>query len=320
MILRSLGPENYYMKYRILTLALLGGLFAFSPAAKKIEFKFKLAPNKTYKQETKLISNTTQTVQGSEMNSKNGVSSVTYMEVKEEGDTASVYSVWYDELSMDIEGMGMNQSFSSDTSSLAMVDPMSSILAGLVEKKFDATINTKGKVTYVENLEEIIESAVGTAGGAQADMIKEQISSSFGDGGFAKNIEMSTRVVPEDPIKVGDSWEVQQYTSTGLPLILTNNFTLKEVNNGVATIGVKGSLKVDPANAKTTIQGMNATYFMDGTRKGEIMVEVETGWMQSGTLTDNIVGSISLEANPQMPNGMTIPMEMNNETTITSAE
>jgi len=308
------------MRYKILLLALLGGLFAFSPAAKKIEFQFKLRPGKVYKQETRLISNSAQTVQGSEMNSKNVVSSVTYMEMKEEGDTSSVYTVWYDEVSMEIEGMGMNQSFSSDTASLSAVDPMSAILAGLVDEKFDATINTKGKVTYVENLEEIIESAVGTAGGAQADMIKEQISSSFGDGGFAKNIEMSTRIVPEKPIKIGDTWKVQQFTSTGLPLILTNTFTLKEVSNGIATIDVKGDLKIDPANARTTIQGMNATYFMDGTRDGQIKVEVETGWMESGTLTDNITGSISIEANPQIPEGMTIPMEMINETTISSAD
>ena len=320
MNLRSLASEKIYMKYKILTLSLIGGLFAFSPIAKKVEFKFQLNPGKTYKQETKMISNTTQTVQGSEMQSKNVVSSITYMEMKDEGDTSNVYSVWYDELSMDIEGGGMNQNFSSDTSSLAMVDPMSSILAGLVEQKFDATINTSGKVTYVENLEEIIEAAVGTAGGAQADMVREQISSSFGDGGFAKNIEMSTRLIPENPVKKGDSWEIEQYTSTGLPLILTSTYTLKEVSDGIATIGVSGKLKIDPANAKTSIQGMNATYFMDGTREGEVKVEVETGWMQSGTFTDNIVGSISLEASPQMPNGMTIPMEMNNETTITSEQ
>ena len=308
------------MKYKIFIVALVGGLFAFSPAAKKLEFQFKLNPNKVYKQETKLVSNTTQTVQGNEMQSKNVVTSTTYMEVKDEGDTSSIYSVWYDELSMQIEGMGMNQSFSSDTSSLSSVDPMSSILAGLIEKKFDATINTKGKVTYVEKLEEIIESAVGTAGGAQAEMIREQISSSFGDGGFAKNIEMSTRIVPDKAIKVGDSWEVEQFTSTGMPLILTSTYTLKSVNDGIATIGVDGSLKVDPKNAKTTLQGMNATYYMDGTRTGEIEIEVSTGWMQKGSLTDNIVGSISIEANAQVPNGMTIPMEMNNETTISSTE
>lgn len=308
------------MKYKILFGALVGGLLAFSPAAKKIDFQFKLSPDKTYKQEIRMVSNTTQTVQGSEMKSKNIVNSVTYMKLKEGGDTSGVYSVWYDELSMDIEGGQMNQSFSSDTSSLAMVDPVSSILAGLVNEKFDATINTQGKVTYVENLEEIIESAVGTAGGPQADMIREQISSSFGDGGFAKNIEMSTRIIPEKPVKIGDSWEIQQYTSTGLPLILTNTFTLKEINNGLATISVKGDMKIDPANAKTTLQGMNATYFMEGTREGELQVEVETGWMKSGNLNDNIYGSISIEPGPQMPEGMTIPMEMNNETTVTSSE
>jgi len=308
------------MKYKLLILGLVGGLFAFSPIAKKIEFKFKLNPGKTYKQETTMISNTTQTLQGTEMQSKNVVSSTTYMEMKDEGDTSSVYSVWYDEITMDIEGGGMNQTFSSDTSSLAMVDPMSSILAGLIERKFDATINTKGKVTYVENLEEIIDVAVGSEGGAQADMVKEQISSSYGDGGFAKNMEMSTRIMPDKPVKPGDSWEIEQYTSTGLPLILTSTYTLKNVSDGIATIGVSGKLKIDPENAKTTIQGMNATYFMDGTREGEVKMEIESGWMESGTLTDNIVGSISLEASPQMPNGMTIPMEMINETTISNAD
>ena len=308
------------MKYRILILALVGGLLAFAPAAKKFEFQFKLEPGKTYRQTTSMISNSTQTVQGQEMKSKNSVSATTYMELKEEGDTANVYSVWYDGVSMTIESMGMNQNFSSDTTSLAKVDLMSSILAGLVDKKFDATINRRGEVSYVENLEEIVESAVGTAGGAQAQMIKEQISSSFGDNGFAKNMEMTTNIIPSTPIKEGGTWNIEQYTATGLPLILTNTYTLKSVSDGIATIGVSGKMKIDPKGAKTNIQGMDATYFMEGDRTGEIMVEMSTGWMQSGSFTDNIVGSISIASSAQMPDGMTIPMEMVNKTTISTDE
>lgn len=307
------------MNYKFLLSIGIVGLTTFTSAPSKHEFTFKLEKGKIYQQTTNVESETIQTVQGTQMSTKNSVSANTYMELKDEGDTTNIYDVWYGGISMKIEGMGMNQSFSSDTTELESVDAVSRILSSLIDQKFQATINLSGRVNYVDNLENIIENAVGNES-SQTDMMKDQIMASFGDGGFAKNIEMSTNIVPDKPVKIGDTWQVQQYTNTGLPLIIVNNYTLKSVNDGIATISIDGSLSVDPKNAKTSIQGLDAVYFMDGSRTGELNLEIETGWLVDADFKDDIVGSISISPSAQVPNGMTVPLEMKNNTTITTAK
>jgi hypothetical protein len=47
-------------------------------------------------------------------------------------------------------------------------------------------------------------------------------------------------------------------------------------------------------------------------------VDVATGWVTSGTLKDDIIGSITIAPSAQVPDGMTIPIEMTNTITISN--
>lgn len=288
---------------------------AFAPAAKKMDLNFKLEKGKTYHQTIDMNSTTKQTIQGQEQTVKQAVSSKMSMELKSEDPAGDTYTLTYENINMQVEQGPNVQTYNSDTAALETVDPMSRIFTGITGEKFDATFTKKGKVKKVSGLEGIISDA--TSGmGPQGQAIASQLSSSFGDDGLAKNLETLTAIMPEKAVKVGDTWTNEQFTSSGLPLILKNTFTLKGVKDKVATIAVDGTLSIDPANASTQIQGMDATYFMDGTRSGTIRMEVETGWVKSATFKDDIAGSITLAANAQMPEGLTIPIEMKTTTTV----
>ncbi len=290
---------------------------AFSPMAKKVDLKFNLEKGKVYSQKTVMMTETKQTIMGNEQLVKQSAVAETKMEVKEAGENANTYSIWYDSIEMSVDQGGSAQEFKSDTASLAAVDPMSTIFSSLVDKKFEAQIGMKGKIKEVTGLEEIITSATSSLG-EQASMINEQISAGFGDAGLAKNLEMLTAIMPESEVKVGSTWNNEQYTSSGLPLIVKNTFTLKSIDKGIAEITVSADMSVDPENGSTEIQGMPATFFLEGTRTGTFDMEVSTGFITSAEINDEIVGSISLAANDQMPEGMTIPLEMKTKTTVTS--
>src|SRR5690606_4484653 len=124
-------------------------------------------------------------------------------------------------------------------------DAMSQIFASLTQKKFDADIDLKGSIKEVRGLEEIITDATSPLG-EQSSMISEQISAGFGDSGLAKNLEMFTAIMPANAVKVGSTWTNEQFTASGLPLILKNTFTLKSISGGMATIDVKSDIFVDP--------------------------------------------------------------------------
>ena len=290
---------------------------AFAPMAKKIDLQFKLEKGKTYTQTTVMNTETKQSIQGMEQIIKQTANAETKMKLKSEGSGSNIYTLWYENISMSIDQGGMIQEFSSDTTALENVDAMSQIFASMTKKEFDADIDLKGTIKEVTGLEEIITDATAPMG-EQASMINEQISSGFGDSGLAKNLEMFTAVMPNEAVKVGSTWTNEQFTASGLPLILRNTYTLKSLSDGIATIEVKSDISVDPANSSAEIQGMKASYFLEGNRTGTMQMEVKTGFVTSANIDDEIFGSINLESSPQMPDGMTIPIEMNSNTKLSS--
>lgn len=284
--------------------------------AQKVDMKLNLEKGKKYTQKTEVVNATKQTMMGQVMEINTTASSITHMELTEDMGKTDMYKIWYGDVGMSMTGMGQTQTFTSDTSNLDTVDPMSKVLAGLTGKKFDAKITEKGMVEEVMGLEEMVKNATAAMpGGPQ---MAEQISGSFGDDGLAKNLELTTDIFPEKSVKVGDSWTKEQFTSTGLPIISKTTYTLKSVENGIAILDVVAQLETDPANASTQVQGMEATQYYEGERTGILDVEVATGWVTSGALQDDIVGSITIAPGAQVPDGMTIPIEMSNTITISN--
>lgn len=305
------------MKIKFLLIGLSAFALAFAPVSKKTDLKFKLEKGKTYTHHIVTETTSKQSIQGMEQVIQQMATSDTRMKLTDENDQSNTYTIWYENISMSIEQMGMKQEFSSDTTALDQVDPMSQILSSLTKKEFTADIDLKGKIKKVNGLEEIITNAT-SAMGEQASMVRDQISSGFGDSGLAKNMEMFTAVMPNETVKIGSTWTNEQFTSSGLPLILRNIYTLKSISGGIANIEVKAEISVAPDQSSTEIQGMKASYFLEGDRTGELKMEINTGFVTEANMNDEIVGSITIDSSPQMPEGMTIPIEINANTKLTS--
>jgi hypothetical protein len=244
------------------------------------------------------------------------------MEIKTSGDSKlnlslsqdngdiDTYDAWYSEIGVSSSAMGQSQTFSSDTASLEVVDETSKVFAMLADKKFKALISEKGLVQEVNGLDEMVDKATEGLPGGEA--ILEMVKNSIGIDGFTKNLEMTTDIFPEGKVKVGDSWSKEQFVSVGLPIISKSTYTLKSINDGVAIIDVSATFSTDPNNATTNLQGLEATQFFEGTRSGSLMVDAATGWINSGELKDNIAGSMTIAPGPQVPDGMTVPIEVTN--------
>lgn len=297
----------------IIGLALLVPAISF---AQKVDMKLNLEKGKEYTQKTEVENTTKQTISGQVMEINTSATATTFIEMTEDNGKTDTYKFRYGNVGMSSSAMGQTQAFSSDTASLETVDPMSRVFARLTNKEFSAKITEKGMVEEVMGLEELVKGATAEMPGGQA-MI-DQVSGSFGDDGFAKNLELTTDIFPAKAVKVGDSWTKEQFTSTGLPIIATSIYTLKSVNGGTAVIDVVAKLATDPSNSSTQMQGMDATQYYEGERTGTLNVEVASGWVTSGTLQDDVVGSISFTPNAQMPDGMTVPIEMKNVITISN--
>jgi hypothetical protein len=285
-------------------------LMAAAPAS-KIELKFALESGKVYSQRTDLQSTTKQTMMGQEMEMKSNAASTTYFELKENEDNNGLYDLWYEDISLSFSGMGQEQSFSSEDGET----PIGAILSKLVAKKFEARIKHDGGIEEVNGIEEII-SAVTSAQDGEVNPMAEQISASFGANGLERNLESGLNIFPDKAVKKGDFWTKQQLSNSGMPLLIESKFTLASIEGGYAMIDVAGDINVDPENNTADLQGMEATYFLEGKRTGTLKVQISTGWVMEGHLKDDIAGSITIAASAMLPDGMTLPMETVNNITI----
>ena len=62
---------------------------------------------------------------------------------------------------------------------------------------------------------------------------------------------------------------------------------------------------------------MPLKYDMAGTMTSDIKIDKKTGWTMSAKISQSIKGNAYVKDNPQMPGGMTIPMTISNDMTIT---
>lgn len=297
---------------KILSVA-AGAALAFAPAT-KVNLKFDLKEGKTYKQTVTVSNNTKQTAMGQEMEFSSATESVTYFKKAAAGNEENTYDLWYGDMTMEFTGMGStNRISSTDTA-----DGFGKFLGKLTEEKFSAVITADGNIKEVIGLEELVNKIASESEGdsSQTAQVMQQMSQSVGDVGLERNLEYSLSIFPKGKVKRGDSWTRKHYTSTGMPIIVENTYTLKEINGDRAVLELEGTFSTDEENAEGELQGMEATFFFDGTRKGTLTVETETGWVISGKFEDDIAGSVTVEPNAMVPEGTTVPMELITETVI----
>jgi hypothetical protein len=303
------------MMKRILGIS-AAAMLAWTPIS-KVEINFKLTKGKVYEQTVESQTNVKQEAMGQTIEI-NTISKVkTALEVMEEKAEGNVYNVWYKGMEMEFNGMGQEQRFCSDTTLLTAVDPMSEVLSKVTNKKFQATIARQGSVTDISGLELIISSATKSEMGveAQGDLAK-QLLQSYGNEGLKSSLESFTDIFPGKSVKEGESWSKTQTLNAGMPVISKTTYTLKEIRGTEVQIDIEGTLEVDPANARSNLNGMDATYFVEGTRKGSLLVEISTGWVKAGTLSDDLEGSITLIPDPSMTEGIVVPMKVSTTTSF----
>lgn len=144
------------------------------------------------------------------------------------------------------------------------------------------TMTNKGELLNLEVLSDSIDA-----------MMLAQVKQTF-ESNMAKNF----KIYPDEPVKIGDSWEIViDQNMNGLMMKATNNYTLKQILNGKAILEVKTDLTASGEG----MEGMEMT----GTATGEITVFLDSGMIADGLQTMEIgmtspMGSISLRATVTM--------------------
>ncbi len=200
-------------------------------------------------------------------------------------------------------------------------DIFSKILGAIIDKPFEVKMSKSGKVTDVKNVEDLWENAINQfeqIPEAQKEQLRAQITKAYGSKALKGNIEMVTAIYPENPVKKGDKWTVNTNLESGMSAKVTTAYEFADQTADFALIKGNSSIKTADKDAYIENNGMKMKYDLEGTMSSEIKVDNNSGWIIEAKIKQAIEGDTYIKENPQIPNGMKIPMTMKSEMVITN--
>jgi hypothetical protein len=191
---------------------------------------------------------------------------------------------------------------------------LAAMFSAMTGSKFQMKITPTGKTSEIHGIKEMVTK--------MREKIKESVGNTpemqgldrFFDKMFdEKQVKEMTGDMmgkfPAEPVAVGDTWYSTISMNFIMPIDVDTTYMLKQRKDGIAYIDAvvkmdmgdsSKPLEIDPNN-KVSMQ-------ISGTMNTTSEVDEKTGLTRKSNVTMNFSGVMRMEANPQMPEGMTMPM------------
>lgn len=283
------------------------------------DLSLKLEKGKEYKQITNSKTTIIQEVNGQKMNMVMTIKGTMTFLVKDITENGYNMDAKFEELSMSMQMPQGLMEFSSEKNDAN--DIFSTILGAMKDKAFGITMSKTGKITDVKNVEALWSTAINTfdqLSEMQKEQIKAQIMKAYGGEALKGNIEMVTAIYPDSPVNRGDKWTINTKLESGMSANMTTDYEFAELTSEYALIKGKSTIVTADKDAYIESNGMPMKYDLTGSMDSEIKVDKNTGWIIEATINQKIEGDTYIKENPQLPNGMKIPMTMINDMVITN--
>lgn len=291
--------------------------FSVSAFAQKSGLSLNLQKDQVYKQTTTSSSTIVQDINGQKLNMVMTMNGTMSYRVKAVNANGFNMEASFDNLSMAMQLPQGAVEFSSEKNDPN--DVFSRILGSMKNKPFRLVMSKSGKVTEIQDIDALWGTAINQfseLSDAQKAQIQEQIMKSYGEAAMKGNIESATAIYPEKLVNKGDKWTVSTKLEAGMAADLTTDFQYAE--NSADHALIKGNSTIATANKDAYIEtnGMPMKYNMAGSQVSEIKVDKKTGWILEAKINQNMKGDAHIKDNPQVPGGLTIPMTVATEMTI----
>jgi hypothetical protein len=202
-------------------------------------------------------------------------------------------------------------------------DQFSMVLKALINKPFEVKMDTLGEVLEVKGIEAVWDSAIdqmGTLPTMTKTQMKSMIMQALGPEALKNNSNLITDIFPDKPVSRGDKWTRTWSLQSLVKLQVITECELVDLTADYALIRGNSTLQT-PANAAASeMMGIAVKYNIKGTMVSEIRIDLKSGWIIDGRIKQEFAGEASVGANPDMPDGMSLPVKGTNEITITDKQ
>jgi len=292
-------------------------LASFCAKAQKNRPLLHLAKGQTYYLTDTTISTSLQTVGGREGRVNTTISLRLDFTIKGITDTLYDLEGRYQSLTMKIKLtdttliMSSAVAFKTDTPSI--------IMSEMVNKPFSVILTAGGKVKSIENLDKMITGALKSF--PSIDSIKKnkvinQFTQAFGESSLMGILEIGIGVLPEKPVAKYERWVINSTVASPALAKLHTNYQLADLTPDFYFIKGDGTITSEKDSKPTELNGMPATYDLDGSLMKEIKINKSTGWVSEVKMKQLIEESIEIKDNTKIPGGINVPMMFTSEMII----
>lgn len=159
----------------------------------------------------------------------------------------------------------------------------------MVGDGFTFWIGAENQIVSVDNFTEFLNRCLRNVPESQQHKVLLGIEAGSGESGIANFIDNSIGLLPySGEYHLGDTWERPSHIGRPVPMHVNNTYTLKQVDNDLATIEIRG--KITPSTTMTADDaqtGVRVTV-TGGETTGTCTIFRETGLPQRSRVEQNI--------------------------------
>ncbi|RYD53309.1 MAG: hypothetical protein EOP52_03985 [Sphingobacteriales bacterium] len=224
----------------------------------------------------------------------------------------------FEKLSMTMAMPQGTLSFSSESEDTS--DPFSMIMTSIVGHPIPLRMNSLGTITFIDTSTTLWDQAVERyVPEAKRVQVRAQLMKSFGPESMKTQLELVTEFYPEAMVSRQDTWvKSATHHSQGMDMTTTNTYRLEAVSPD--SIRISGIGVVQPKAAGDYIQGSSGytSSNLSGKNSFQLTMDRKSGWLRSGTVTQDISGEIYVKPTLEATDSSKIFMEMNGETVLSA--
>ena len=177
----------------------------------------------------------------------------------------------------------------------------------------------EGKILEVKGINTLLKNLCAQAEDLEPQlktMMCQQLESQFGETAIIESLEQGTAIYPSHPVSVGDSWDQTFTISNNCPMILKKTSTLKKLQGDTLEIEVLSNITTPPDPKAMDAGPIQLKCELQGSGKGTLVIDKNSGWMKSSSLTLNLEGTMTTLPSDLIPEEASWPMTLIMTTTI----
>lgn len=268
---------------------------ASAKAQDKVDLRLHLHPGQTFDQTFVMEQKVSQTIQNKRMDMAMTMRFGLHNEVLSVGDDGSIQlQTTYESIAIKGSGSDGKTVFGFDydsTKPSPNVPPAMQPLAALVGENLITTASSRGEVLKVDGIDSIVQRIIaGVKDSATRSMMSKTLNDSM--NGQVKQVS-GMAIFAGYPVAVGDSWKSQQTQSAEMPLLISAQYTLTALQNGLATLAVRSTISSNVAAPPLGSPAYPIKMNLSGTQSGVMHVDEQTGLTRDFKIDQRIAGKIS---------------------------